>query len=92
MNDSKINEVYQYITEMHNKYLKKYGVVLPNLKKKGKYTKDALTLVYLAQGYPDTKVISKKELNEFIQKFYNDVLDVLHALHLGSQKGFFILS
>ena len=39
MNDSKINEVYQYITEMHNKYLKKYGVVLPNLKKKGKYTK-----------------------------------------------------
>ena len=64
MNDSKINEVYQYITEMHNKYLKKYGVVLPNLKKKGKYTKDALTLVYLAQGYPDTKVISKKELTE----------------------------
>lgn len=34
MNDSKINEVYQYITEMHNKYLKKYGVVLPNLRKK----------------------------------------------------------
>lgn len=92
MNDSKINEVYQYITEMHNKYLKKYGVVLPNLKKKGKYTKDALTLVYLAQGYPDTKVISKKELTEFIQKFYPDVLDVQQARHLGAQKGWFILS
>ena len=60
------------------------------LKKKGKYTKDALTLVYLAQGYPDTKVISKKELTEFIQKFYPDVLDVQQARHLGAQKGWFI--
>ena len=65
---------------------------MPNLKKKGEYTKDALTLVYLAQGYPDTRVISKKELTEFIQKFYPDVLDVQQARHLGAQKGWFILS
>lgn len=35
MNDNKINEIYKYIAEMHNKYLKRYGVVLPNFKKKG---------------------------------------------------------
>lgn len=92
MNDNEINKIYKYISEMHDKYLKTFGVVLPNLKKKGKYTKDALTLVYLAQGYPDTKVISKKELTEFIQQFYPDVLDVQQARHLGAQKGWYILS
>lgn len=92
MNDQTINETYQHIQKMHDKFLKQYGVILPSLKKNGKYTKDALTLVYLAQGYPNTKAISKKELTEFIQQYYPDVLDVQQARHLGAQKGWFILS
>lgn len=92
MNDDKINEIYKYISEMYDKYLKEYGVILPGLKKKGEYTKDALTLVYLSQGYPDTKIVTKKELTEFIHQYYPDVLDVQQARHLGAQKGWFILS
>lgn len=92
MNNDEINEIYKYISEMYDKHLKKYGVILPGLMKKGKYTKDALTLVYLSQGYPDTKIVTKKELTEFIQHYYPDVLDVQQARHLGAQKGWFILS
>lgn len=92
MNDELINETYKYISEMHSRYLKNHGVILPNLKKGNQYTKDALALVYLAQGYPNTKIVSKKELTEFIQEYYPDVLDVQQARHLGAQKGWYILS
>lgn len=58
----------------------------------GQYTKYALTLVYLAQGYPHTRTVSKKELTEFIRQYYPDVNDVQQARHLGAQQGWCILS
>lgn len=92
LTDKEIDELYRLITEYHNKYLKTHGVKLPSLKKGNSYTKDALVLVYLAQGYPNTRVISKNELTEFIRLYYPEVLDVQQARHLGAQKGWFILS
>ncbi len=90
MNEQKIEEIYNMIVEYYNKFLKVQNVKLPNLKIKGKYTKDALTLIYLAQDYPNTKTISKSELTRFIQQYYPDVNDVQQARHLGAQKGWYI--
>lgn len=91
MNDSEIEATYDLVKKYYNEYLKKYGVQLPKLKdKKGNYTKDALVLVYLARFYPNTVVVTKKELTQFIRKYYPDVNDVQQARHLGAQKGWFI--
>lgn len=87
-----IRLTYELICEYHEKYLKQYGVKLPKLFIGKNYTKDALTLVYLAQGYPVTRIVSKSELTEFIRLFDDSVLDVQQARHLGAQKGWFILS
>ena len=92
LTDKEIENQYNIIKEYYNKYLIQEGVVLPKLKKSGNYTKDALTLIYLSLGYPDTKVVSKKELTEFIRYYYPNVNDVQQARHLGAQKGFYILS
>lgn len=92
LSDKEINDTYELISKYHSKYLKKHGVILPNLLRGDNYTKDALVLVYLAQGYPNTTVISKTELTEFIKIYYPDTNDVQQARHLGAQKGWFILS
>lgn len=92
LTDKQISETYNMIKEYHTKHLKDSGVVLPNLKKGDTYTKDALTLVYLTFGYPETRTISKSELTEFIKQYDPNVNDVQQARHLGAQKGWYILS
>ena len=91
--DTEIKDTYKMICEFYEKYLRILGVKLPKLTdNKRNYTKDALVLVYLAQDYPKTKVISKSELTQFIRKYYPDTNDVQQARHLGAQKGWFILA
>ncbi len=92
LDDSKLNEIYNTIKKYHTKYLSYLGVKLPNLKKGTSYTKDALVLIYLAQDYPNTKIVSKSELTEFIKLYYPDINDVQQARHLAAQKGWYILS
>lgn len=92
LSDEQINKTYNLISQYYNKYLKNHGVVLPNLFRETNYTKGALVLVYLAQGYPKTRIVSKTELTDFIKKYYPDTNDVQQARHLGAQKGWFILS
>lgn len=92
MTDEEIEQTYNLIKEYHKKHLQEYGVVLPQLRKSGRFTKDALTLVYLAHGYPETRWISKTELTNFIRKYYPETNDVQSARHLGMQKGFYIVS
>lgn len=87
-----IKEGYSSIVEYHNKYLKDKGVLLPSLERNGTFTKDALVLVYLSHNYPNTKVVTKKELTDFIRKYYPETNDVQQARHLGSQKGWYIIS
>lgn len=92
MNDDEIIKLYALIKQHHEKYLSKHGVILPSLKRDGEFTKEALVLTYLAQGYPNTVKVSKDELTQFIRRFYPSVNDVQQARHLAAQKGWFILS
>lgn len=93
MNKNKLFEIFDLIKNHYEKYLKNYGVKAVNLQdKSGHFTKDALVLVYLAQGYPYTKAVSKNELTEFIRSFYPNTTDVQQARHLAKQKGYFIIS
>ena len=93
MKDKEICNIYNNIKSFHKKYLEEYGVKLPALKNnKNLYTKDALTLVFLAKGYPNTECVSKTELTNFIKKYYPNVNDVQQARHLAAQKGWYILS
>lgn len=92
MTDYEIEKLYNLIKGYHKKYLMPYGVSLPSLRRDGKFTKDALVLTYLAQGYPNTSKVTKDELTDFIRQYYPEVNDVQQARHLGQQKGFYILS
>lgn len=92
LNEEEIRLMYQLICEEHEKHLKCHGVKLPSLRYGGAYTKDALTLVYLALGYPNTRIVSKSELTEFIRLFDASVTDVQQARHLAAQKGWYIES
>jgi len=79
------------ICEYHDKYLNQHGVKLPKLTdNEGNYTKDALVFVYLSQGYPKTRSVSKSELTKFIRQYYPNTADVQQARHLAAQKGWFI--
>lgn len=92
LSDAVVEKTYEIIRNYHEKYLKKFGVKMPKLKNSEGYTKDALILVYLAQGYPNTKKVSKSELTQFVRQYYPDVNDMQQARHLGAQKGWFIVS
>ncbi|ROL59889.1 hypothetical protein D9V87_03810 [Bacteroidetes/Chlorobi group bacterium MS-B_bin-24] len=92
MKQKEIEKIYEMIKGYFEKYLQKEGVQLPKLNNKGKFSKEALVLVYLAQHYPNTKVVTKQELTEFIRKFYPNTNDVQQARHLAAQKGWYIAS
>lgn len=93
MNEKEILETFKLIQEYYEIYLKVYEVKAINLQdKSGKFSKDALVLIYLAQNYPNTRAISKAELTEFIRAFYPKVSDVQQARHLSKQKGYYIIS
>ena len=88
--ESEIEKSYVQLARYHKTHLEKYGVKLPNLKRGNSYTIDALTLIYLFQGYPKTRQVSKKELTQFIRLYYPDTNDVQQARHLAAQKGWYI--
>ncbi len=97
LEDSEIEKLYQMVSKLHAENLANEGVRLPKLRKKlrdgtEKFTIDALVLVFLAKGYPDTRWVSKDELTQFIRKFYPNTNDVQSARHLGMQSGFYIVS
>ena len=92
LGNKEIKKTYNLVKDYHDKYLKEYGVKMPRLKHGGNYSKTGLALVYIAKGYPNTKIVSKRELTAFIRKFYPEVNDVQQGRHLGAQKGFWIVA
>jgi len=91
LTEKEIEKIYKMICGYYKKYLKEFGVRLPRLRHSdGNYTKEALVLIYLADGYPKSKKVSKTELTEFIREYYPETNDVQQARHLGMQKGWFI--
>jgi hypothetical protein len=92
LNQQSIESIYRTIESYHSKYLKKLGVKIPRLKIKGEFTRDALVLVYLAYNYPNTRVVTKNELTNFVRTFYPNTNDMQQARHLGAQKGWWIVA
>lgn len=92
MSDKEIIDIYSLLSKYHKEYLEHKGVVMPNLRRGRQFTKDALVLVFLARNYPNTPIVSKQELTDFIRQYYPDVNDVQQARHLAAQKGWYILS
>lgn len=93
LTNEKITAQYELVQNFHKKFLEKFGVKLPKLyDANGKFTKDALVLVYLSLKYPDTKPVSKTELTHFVRSFYPDTPDVQQARHLGAQSGWWIVA
>lgn len=93
LSDEEIKKIYDMICRYYERYLKQYGVKLSKLTDtEGNYTKDALVLVCLSRGYPNTKKVSKEELTQFIRQYYPDTADVQQVRHLAAQKGWFIAS
>ena len=92
MDEETFIKTWQLIEAYHKKYLREKGVKLSLLKDKNGYTKNALVLIKLAEGYPQTKVVSKKELTDFMKSFYPDINDVQQGRHLGMQQGWYIVS
>ena len=91
--DAEIQQTYDLIAEFHAKHLDELGVKLPQLRKSnGDYVLSALTLVYLARGYPDVQTVSKSELTQFMRQYVPDINDVQQARHLAAQSGWYILS
>ena len=91
--DDDIRKTFDLLADYHARYLEKQGVNLPELNRPdGKFTQVALTLVYLAQGYPDTKTVTKSELTEFVRIYHPQATDVQQARHLAAQSGWYILS
>ena len=66
---------------------------MPKLKdKSGRFTKNALVLVYLSYGYPKTREVTKTELTQFIREYHPNINDVQQARHLGAQDGWYIVA
>ena len=93
LTDAQILATYNMIQKHWKKYLEKKNVKLPLLKNKdGTYRKGALVLVRLAYNYPQTDVVSKQELTEFIKQYYPDTNDTQQGRHLSAQDGWNIIS
>lgn len=93
LSKKQIKAIYKQISQFHKKYLSKLGVKLPKLMDAEKmFTRDSLVLVYLANGYPKTRKITKEELTKFVRSYYPNTNDVQQARHLGAQAGWWIVA
>jgi hypothetical protein len=92
LSEKEIRKTYALIERYYQQYLRSRGVKLPQLKCGERFTVDALALVYLAQGYPHTRWVTKEELTEFVRLYRPNTNDVQSGRHLGMQKGFYIAS
>lgn len=90
MNKNEIITNYNKIKKLWEKHLQDKEVKLPNLYYNGNFSKDALVLIKLFIGYPNTKEVSKTELTDFVRQFYPNTKDVQQGRHLGKQNGFAI--
>lgn len=90
LQDNEIMNLYAELSNYYEKYLEEFGVILPKLKFKGQYTKNALILIYLYANF--RKRVSKTELTDFLSKYGLESNDVQQARHLGQQAGWYIIS
>ena len=93
LSDAQIQQTYDLLADRHARCLAAQGVKLPQLRRAdGRYTQAALTLVRLAQGYPDAEPVTKTELTAFIRQYHPQANDVQQARHLAAQQGWYVVS
>lgn len=70
---------------MWKKYLKKFGILLPN-----KNTAMAAQLIYLSNHIGE--IVAKDDIADFVQKHIKSAKKDQQIRHLGSQKGWYVLN
>jgi len=85
-----IERLYNELENNWKVYLEPLNVKMPNLLVSGKYTKDALVLIYLYDRIGEK--VTKHELTIFLKEMGFVTDDVQQARHLAQQKGWYILS
>ena len=90
LNSKEIELLYGHIEAAHDEHLSVHGVRMPQLRKGGNFTIEALVLAYLARSMG--KPVTKKEITVFVKSFHPAVNDVQQARHLSNGKGWHILS
>lgn len=90
INKQRIESLYEDILDAYKEKLNKYNVKMPKLYSNGKYTLNALVLIYLYDKIG--KIVSKQELTDFLRTMGFYVNDVQQARHLAQQSGWYILS
>ncbi len=91
MYDNKdVKRLYDELEKNWKEYLEPLNVKIPKLLVGGKYTKDALVLIYLYDKMG--MKVTKHELTMFLKAMGCDTNDVQQARHLAQQKGWYILS
>ena len=91
LTDNQLQKKYEFIKEYHKKYLEKFNVRLPSLTRAGKYTIEALVLIRLCEGYPNTSPVTKDELTSFVNKYIAST-DIQAGRMLGKQSGWYIVT
>ena len=85
-----IQSLYTELATAHARWLTKHGVSLPKLQSANRLTQSAVALVglYTQLGKP----VSKDELTEFVRHYAPGARDLQEGRHLGSQRGWHVLS
>lgn len=90
LTDDEIESTYEELKEIHKNHLEDFGVRLPRLKTRNKFTKKALVLIYLSKKIKQK--VSKTELTKFMKKYYPETNDVQQARHLANLDGWYVVS
>ena len=85
-----VEKIYSEIKKSHSKFLRSKGVSLPALWGGTGFTQSAVALVglYLKMGQP----VTKSELTRFVRTFVAGADDLQEGRHLGSQRGWNVVS
>lgn len=85
-----IEQTYLEIKRAHSRFLRSKGVSLPTLRGGMGFTQSAVALVglYLKMGQP----VTKSELTRFVRTFVAGADDLQEGRHLGSQRGWYVVS
>jgi hypothetical protein len=88
--DVEVERIYKELRKAHTKHLLNKGVSLPNLYSGIGFTQSAIALVglYLMIGKP----VTKSDLTTFVRIYVHGAEDLQEGRHLGSQRGWYVIS
>ncbi len=90
LSDKEIERIYERLRKAHSRHLEIKGVSLPNLYSRNAFTQSAVALVglYSMLGNP----VTKRDLTTFVRLYVDGAEDLQEGRHLGSQRGWYVIS